>query len=93
MPKHFNKGDTMRSFNQNIEDVLSYFKSGFNGLTSLEASERLQRYGKNRLSEAKKESTIKRFFKQLTEPMTIILLIAAAISDSLLMLLLFLLLL
>ena len=51
-----------------------------NGLTSAEAEARIEKYGKNKLVEGKKESLIHRFFKQLAEPMTIILLVAAAIS-------------
>ncbi|MBQ2733125.1 MAG: HAD-IC family P-type ATPase, partial [Clostridia bacterium] len=50
------------------------------GLTSAEAEARIEKYGKNKLVEGKKESLIHRFFKQLAEPMTIILLVAAAIS-------------
>ncbi len=50
------------------------------GLSESSAAERLERNGKNKLVEAKKESLIHRFFKQLAEPMTIILLVAAAIS-------------
>ena len=45
-----------------------------------EAEKRLEANGKNKLVEGKKESLIRRFFKQLAEPMTIILLVAAAIS-------------
>ncbi len=50
------------------------------GLSESVAAERLEKNGKNKLVEAKKESLIHRFFKQLAEPMTIILLVAAAIS-------------
>ncbi len=50
------------------------------GLSESVAAERLEKNGKNKLVEAKKESMIVRFFKQLAEPMTIILLVAAAIS-------------
>jgi len=50
------------------------------GLSESEAAKRLEQNGKNKLVEGKKESLIHRFFKQLAEPMTIILLVAAAIS-------------
>ena len=70
----------MKFFNQTKEDVIAYFTSNPNGLSSTEAEERLKKYGKNKLIEAKKESLILRFFKQLAEPMTIILIVAAAIS-------------
>ena len=70
----------MNFHNLKKEDVLSYFSSDSKGLKSTEAEERLKKYGKNKLIEGKKISNLQRFFKQLTEPMTIILLIAAAIS-------------
>ncbi len=60
--------------------VLADLESNENGLTSAEAEARIEKYGKNKLVEGKKESLIHRFFKQLAEPMTIILLVAAAIS-------------
>ena len=50
------------------------------GLSSGEATARLEKNGKNKLAEGKSESLIHRFFKQLIEPMTIILLVAAVIS-------------
>ena len=70
----------MKFYNNSKEDVLSYLGSNENGLSSFEARLRLDKNGKNKLAEGKKESLIKRFFKQLTEPMTIILIVAAAIS-------------
>ncbi len=60
--------------------VLSDLEATENGLSSAEAQSRIEKYGKNKLAEGKKESLIHRFFKQLAEPMTIILLVAAAIS-------------
>ena len=60
--------------------VLADLEANENGLTSAEAEARIEKYGKNKLVEGKKESLIHRFFKQLAEPMTIILLVAAAIS-------------
>ena len=72
----------MKFHNQTKEDVLHYFSSDLSGLSSNESQLRLQKYGKNKLAEEKKESNIHRFFKQLAEPMTIILIIAAAISGG-----------
>jgi len=62
------------------EKVLSDLKASTDGLASAEAEKRSEQFGKNKLVEGKKESLIHRFFKQLAEPMTIILLVAAAIS-------------
>lgn len=70
----------MKHYLQDVNDVLEVVGSNADGLSSSEASERLSKNGKNKLIEAKKESMISRFLKQLCEPMTIILLVAAAIS-------------
>lgn len=70
----------MKFYCENTDSVLGELKSSADGLSSSEAAARLERDGKNKLVEAKKESMLHRFFKQLCEPMTIILLVAAAIS-------------
>ena len=70
----------MKFYCEDKETVLRELNASSDGLTSAEAEKRLAENGKNKLVEAKKESLIVRFFKQLAEPMTIILLVAAAIS-------------
>ena len=70
----------MKFYLEQSSTVLDELKSAEVGLTSAEAEKRLAQNGKNKLIEGKKESLIHRFFKQLAEPMTIILLVAAAIS-------------
>jgi len=70
----------MKFYFEDKETVLRELNASSDGLTSAEAEKRLAENGKNKLVEAKKESLIVRFFKQLAEPMTIILLVAAAIS-------------
>ncbi len=70
----------MKFYNQRKEEVLSFFESDYCGLNSNEAKLRLEKHGKNKLAEKKKESILHRFLKQLAEPMTIILIVAAAIS-------------
>ena len=50
------------------------------GLTSAQAASRLEKNGKNKLAEGKKDSLIKRFLLQLADPMIIILIAAAFIS-------------
>lgn len=62
------------------DDTFKDLESSENGLTSLEAQKRLEKYGPNKLNEAKKKSLVKRFFEQLADPMIIILLAAALIS-------------
>jgi Ca2+-transporting ATPase len=65
---------------EKIDDVLSATNSTMSGLTAAEAGRRLAENGKNKLAEGKKDSVVKRFLKQLADPMIIILLAAAAIS-------------
>ena len=70
----------MKEYLVSSGEVLDELKTSEEGLSSSEAAKRLEENGANKLKEGKKESLIKRFFKQLAEPMTIILLVAAAIS-------------
>ncbi len=70
----------MKEYLRNSAEVLNEVGTTADGLTSAEAADRLEKSGKNKLAEGKKESLIVKFFKQLAEPMTIILLVAAAIS-------------
>ena len=73
----------MKFYCEEAEKVLQETKSQAEGLTSAEAERRLAENGKNKLKEAKKDSIIVQFFKQMTDPMIIILLAAAAISGVL----------
>ncbi len=70
----------MKEYLRSSAEVLEEVKTSENGLSASEAEKRLEQNGKNKLVEGKKESLIVRFFKQLAEPMTIILIVAAAIS-------------
>ena len=70
----------MKFYCEDESKVFEHVESQKDGLSSAEAEKRLSENGKNKLVEGKKESLIVRFFKQLAEPMTIILLVAAAIS-------------
>jgi len=65
---------------EDTERVFTEVNSTAEGLTGTEADARLEKFGHNKLKEGKKDSLIKRFFNQLTDPMIIILLVAAAIS-------------
>jgi len=70
----------MKHYLSHADDVIKATESNKDGLSSSEAEKRLAKNGKNKLIEAKKESMIHRFLKQLCEPMTVILLVAAVIS-------------
>ncbi len=70
----------MNYHNQTKENVLTLLNTTNTGLSNEEAKNRIAANGKNKLKEAPKDSNLKRFFKQLLEPMTVILIVAAAIS-------------
>ena len=70
----------MKAYLTDAQQVLEAVGSSSQGLSSERAKERLEKNGPNKLAEGKKESLIHRFFKQLAEPMTIILIVAALIS-------------
>ena len=53
------------------------------GLSTVEAKNRLESNGKNKLVAAKKKSIFRRFLEQLADPMIIILIVAAVISGVL----------
>lgn len=72
--------ENYRPYLQDKEDVLQMVQSDSGGLTEAEAAARLEKYGPNKLIEAKKRSNILRFFDQMKDPMIIILLVAAALS-------------
>lgn len=73
----------MKYYHQDAEHVLAELHSTKEGLSAQEAQRRLEENGKNKLAEGKKDSLIKQFFKQMADPMIIILLVAAAISGVL----------
>lgn len=50
------------------------------GLTEQQVKERIERYGYNELQEVKKDSLLKRFLLQFTDPLIIVLILAALIS-------------
>src|SRR5665647_3091707 len=70
----------MKKYLQTTEEVLKELNSGRNGLSVEEARKRLEANGKNKLTEAKKDSLAIRLFNQLKDPMIIILIVAAIIS-------------
>lgn len=70
----------MKEYLKEYSEVLGEINSADNGLTSAEAQSRLERDGKNKLAEGKKESLIHRFFRQLADPMIIVLIVAAGVS-------------
>ncbi len=70
----------MKHYLHTVDEVFADVKSTEAGLTTAEAEARLEANGKNKLAEAKKESTFQKFIAQMKDPMIIILIIAAVIS-------------
>ena len=50
------------------------------GLTAAEARRRLERYGENELERPAQESMLRRFLRQMKDPMIVVLLCAAGVS-------------
>ena len=73
----------MKYYCTEANQVLDSLNATREGLSSAEASKRLEANGKNRLVAAKGKSIFRRFMEQLADPMIIILLVAAAISGVL----------
>ena len=73
----------MKEYLKTANEVINEQNTSLNGLSEQEAKARLEKNGKNKLAEAKKETLLVRFLKQFAEPMTIILLVAAAVSGAL----------
>ena len=70
----------MKEYLSEFDKVVSDLGSSEAGLSDSEAAKRLEQNGPNKLKEGTKEGLVKRFLKQLAEPMTIILIVAAIIS-------------
>ncbi len=70
----------MKHYLESVDTVFQEVQSSPSGLSAAEAAARLERNGKNKLAEAKKDSMLTRFFNQMKDPMIIILLVAAVIS-------------
>ena len=74
------KETRMQYYLKTTEAVMKELDSRQNGLDSQEAESRLEKHGRNKLAEAKKDSLFKRFITQLADPMILVLIVAAAIS-------------
>ncbi len=67
--------------NESISDVIKNLNTDEKkGLSDSQVSERSSEYGKNKLNEKKKKTTLARFIEQFKDVMILILLVAAAIS-------------
>lgn len=67
-------------YRKNIDEVLKELNTNKSGLSVVEVSSRQKVYGKNELKKEKRQSIIKRFFKQFLNIMVGILLLSAIVS-------------
>mgnify|MGYP000850788095 FL=1 len=67
-------------YTQSSEEVLKNLDSSVEGLSTVQAQERLATYGRNELEEGEKRSLLAKFLDQFKDLMIIILLAAAALS-------------
>jgi Ca2+-transporting ATPase len=71
----------MKYYLKEKEEVIKELNSApESGLTEADAAERLAKDGKNKLAEGKKDTILKKFLRQIADPMIIVLLVAAVIS-------------
>lgn len=70
----------MKHYFEETETILNSLQTTRQGLTTQQAAQRLEEFGKNALKEAKKKSMFSKFMAQLTDPMILILIAAATIS-------------
>ncbi len=71
-----------KTYMQSTQEVLQSLQTSATGLSSQEAQKRMEQYGPNKLKEAEKISTFRRFLNQLKDPMLIILMVAAVVSAA-----------
>ncbi len=69
-----------RYYLQEVDEVIKELESDKNGLSSEEANVRIEKFGHNKLKEAKKKSMFAKFIDQFKNVMIIILIIAAILS-------------
>ena len=70
----------MKHYFEEKDAVIDALGSSQDGLSAAEAQTRLEKNGKNKLVEPKKDSLLKKFFSEFADPMIIVLLVAAVLS-------------
>jgi len=70
----------MKYYLEKKQAVLDSLETDKNGLSTQQAAERLEKYGRNKLAEGKRKTVVQKFLEQLMDPMVIVLIAAAVIS-------------
>lgn len=65
----------LKFWNKGEDEILNYVESNLNGLSSAECEKRILKYGKNELPKKKPDSFFTVFFRQLLDPIVILLII------------------
>jgi len=78
-PFNTNNGEAYRPYARNVTEIFHDFRTSVDGLTTREAKLRANG-SKNTLEEKEKESLLKRYLGQFTEPLILLLLVSALIS-------------
>ena len=69
----------MNYYNKTLEEIYEELKTSKNGLSEKVANNNLNKYGLNKIEEAKKKSKFRRFLEQFNDTMIIVLIIVAII--------------
>lgn len=69
----------MNYYNKTLEEIYEELKTSKDGLSEKEANNNLNKYGLNKIEEAKKKSKFRRFLEQFNDIMIIVLIIVAII--------------
>lgn len=69
-----------RYYSMSVEEIYRKFQTGEEGLTTKEATKRIEKYGTNELPKKEKDSILKIFFTELLDSIVLLLLVAIAAS-------------
>ncbi len=70
----------MKFYNKDIDEVLKYFDTTYEGLSPEKAALNLEKYGKNELPKKKQDSVFKLFISQFQNPIELILVVTVFLS-------------
>ena len=67
-------------YNKSIKEIEKELNTKNTGLTTIEVTKRIKKYGKNTLPKKKKDSVLKIFFNEFKNPIIILLMFAVLAS-------------
>ena len=70
----------MRYYTESVEEVLKELETSENGLSDNQVEEKREKFGLNKLEEAKRDGIFKKIISSIADPMIIMLLVTAIIS-------------